>query len=248
MSSELKEKLINETIQAVHYRKLSIEDLEDYLDNLYLKVDSSYEEYEYIICQATARVETDSDISASDWEIEVMFNKLQWANSKINRPRSYDELDHIEQYHLRKWGLPKDVELSLLKSIVRERPIPEQDDSKLVDLDRYVIRRENIDSIEFRSKLGKKMKNEYPELFQRIWTIFKDWELSEHLHPLGYCEDYDFHVGSIVHLLKTASTITVDEMIEEIHKTIHFWNSACHINRAECYPIATKILDVFKTQ
>jgi len=112
------ESLIEETIVAI--RDFGVEDVGEFLDNLYLQVDSNYEENYVILSNAFHKFED------KDKQIEI---KLCMANSKIGRPRSLYETTNSDD--LRMLNEPKDVQIGLRRSIIR---VPEDYDWVVMDI------------------------------------------------------------------------------------------------------------------
>ena len=91
--------LIDETSKMI--KKLDSNEIGNYFDSLYLKLDKNFEDYCFILDSATYELEHGG---MTDEEIEIQDNKMISSKSKINRPRSAHELDEDEWFDMIKSG------------------------------------------------------------------------------------------------------------------------------------------------
>lgn len=103
---------INEIAKSL--RELNTEEIGGFLDEVYLKLDSSFERYRLVMNDAVFIAKK----SLSSKEQEFFEKKIIQSNSKIDRPRSLHELNAKEFCYI--IDLPKEEWPNLTRGIIRK--------------------------------------------------------------------------------------------------------------------------------
>ena len=111
--SEESEKLIEEIIQNI--QKMDSNELGNYFDYLYMKLNNDFHEYHWYLDESTERLEK----NMTEDEIKVQESKMSMTNSKIGRPRSYHEITYQELFDISQKSFSIEEEIEYLKTIER---------------------------------------------------------------------------------------------------------------------------------